>query len=124
MERVVVCPYCKRPSPEPVAPGLTYSCGCGAIFAALSQDELGSGLFEMVSNLFTDADSPLEELLEECQVTVYPYRPEFKADQASGLAEFIREVRFDSSREPELNLVWVLPGEPSDPVADFEPSPN
>lgn len=114
MKRVVVCPYCHRPSPEPDMVGLTHSCTCGAVFAALEDDELGPGILRLVSGLFQDATAPVEELLEDCQVTVYEYSPEDgPQDVCAGLSEFIREVRFDceESRIEELSLVWVVRGE-------------
>lgn len=114
MKRVVVCPYCNRPSPEPDQIGMTKSCHCGAVFAALEEEELGSGILRLVNGLYQDATAPVEELLEECQVTVFEFAfDQEQSDICSGLAEFIKEVRFESWAEEavDLNLVWVVRGE-------------
>lgn len=129
MTRVVVCPYCNRSTPEPIRPGQTYTCSCGAVFAALDEEDLGAGLFRLVSGLVSDDSyQPLEKVLQDCQVTVFPYQCDELADRRGGLDDFIRFVRFEpTSLEPEMNLVWVLPGgseERPEAVADFGPSPN
>lgn len=131
MKRVVVCPYCNRPSPEPDSVGMTHSCNCGAVFAALEEGELGSGILRLVNGLYQDATAPVEELLEECQVTVFEFA--FEQDQpdiCAALSEFIKEVRFDCQSEEsvELNLVWVVrgdtPAQESPSVIKFESLEN
>ncbi len=123
MDRIVICPYCQRHLPEPLQAGLTHSCPCGAVFAAISDEDLGAGLVTLVSGLFEETTAAAADLLENCQVTVYrDYQA--KPEPLSGeLSRLIKEIRFETDPHPGLNLVWVARGTPNPGGDPFDQGP-
>ncbi len=108
MERVVVCPYCNSSLPQPEQLGCTYLCSCGAVFALFPENELGSGLADLVGDLFDEDGRPLGQLMEQCQVTVYQgYEAPAPSVESPVLAEFVKEARFGPASEGTVHLVWV-----------------
>jgi len=121
MKRVVVCPYCRRTSPEPDHLGLTHSCPCGAAFSLVPGDEVAQGVFRLVSGLLHETKSSMAEILECCQVTVYEH--ELKGPVASGsLSEFVSQVNFHSQSRPNFNLIWVARQDSAGGVKFFGPN--
>jgi len=118
MRRVVVCPYCSHSSPHPDQIGLTYQCACGAVFALFPEYELDVGLVRLVSGLFQEKSTPLTDLLKNCQVTVFR-----NCEVGSGpvpvsrLSEFVREISFQGSQEPAVDLIWVVRSDSTPPAS-------
>ena len=120
MDRVVVCPYCDASLPQPEQLGLTYLCSCGAVFALFSENDLGSGLAEMVGGLFGESDQPLGRLMEQCKVTVYQgYDTPVGPTVSPALAGFVKEINFRGRSDKTVNLVWVARENPNPDVDPF-----
>jgi hypothetical protein len=125
MERVVICPSCQRTSPQPEGLGLAHACGCGAVFALFSEEELTAGLIKLVDGLSQGGMTPPLELLKNCQVTVFRgYELPAGSVMTGGLAEFIKEIKFTTNQETVVDLVWVARGQPGPSADPLDQSEN